>query len=367
MNKKLSQEQINKICARYQAGEPSPSIAREYGLNPSTVRDHLKRRGIEITRNQPLTEAQVAQLTAMYQEGKATPLIAETLNTNPSTVSKYVKRAGLTIRSHKEIAATKRLYDESAVIAMYNSGCNATEIATTFKIKPHNVYDTLERHGIQRRNAHNAHSIYTLDENVFDIVNEESAYWIGFLMADGCLYQSKKATWHLSVFLAERDRGHLEKLQAFLGSSHPLVTRHMKNSTACGFRVSSRKIAEALMRFGVTPRKSKTAQVANLENDRHFWRGVVDGDGCLYTDKRYGTVSLSVIGSSMLMEQFAKFIRAHTDYKANVANTRKGVFQVTAGMGAIEILYSNCTTALDRKREIAEAAIIRIEANRARS
>jgi hypothetical protein len=33
--------------------------------------------------------------------------------------------------------------------------------------------------------------IYTLNEKAFDQLTDEAAYWVGFLLADGCIYRDR--------------------------------------------------------------------------------------------------------------------------------------------------------------------------------
>lgn len=55
--------------------------------------------------------------------------------------------------------------------------------------------------------------MHTMDESVFDAINEQSAYWIGDLMADGNIYTGKTGNPRIALTLAEGDREHLVKLR----------------------------------------------------------------------------------------------------------------------------------------------------------
>ena len=125
--------------------------------------------------------------------------------------------------------------------------------------------------------------VHTIDETVFDAITEQSAYWVGNLMADGNIYTGKTGNPRIALTLAERDREHLVKFRKFLNCSNRIL---LKISRLKGkiwnqytLRFSSKRIAEKLIEFGVTARKSLTAKVIGLEDNKHFWRGVIDGDG----------------------------------------------------------------------------------------
>ncbi len=198
--------------------------------------------------------------------------------------------------------------------------------------------------------------IYILDESVFNQITEQSAYWIGFLMADGCVYIIPEKSIHrVVVNLQSQDLTHLEKFQKFLKTDRPIYK--YKKGSLVQITIASKKICESVMKYGVVPRKCKTTRVIELENNRHFWRGVVDGDGSIYKNQRSSHISLN--GSKPLMKQFSKFVKHNfPDYTASV-RYNNGCFTVCVGIKMIGLLYSDCTIALDRKLERAEDYISR--------
>jgi hypothetical protein len=102
---------------------------------------------------------------------------------------------------------------------------------------------------------------------------------LGFLLADGCVTNNHV----LSLCLKAADQYHIEQFRDFLGSDHPIHLFQRRNSSESSFFVASVHLCTALAYYGVTPRKSRTASAsAELRENAHFWRGLIDGDGTLY-------------------------------------------------------------------------------------
>lgn len=154
--------------------------------------------------------------------------------------------------------------------------------------------------------------IYKLNEVAFGDVTEESAYWTGFLMADGTMRKGRGRMAELILCVGSIDIDHLNKLRAFLKTDYP-VTRNEKTGIVT-ISINSDRIAQDLARFGVLPLKRDRGPVIGLENNRHFWRGVVDGDGWVGTvtmKGKYKYFALHAAGPIQLMDQFSAFVREH--------------------------------------------------------
>lgn len=209
--------------------------------------------------------------------------------------------------------------------------------------------DVTPRHSRSRR-------ILPLNESAFDTITEESAYWAGFLMADGCISDTDRSTPKVSVRLAVKDRVHLEAFRDFLGSKHAIVPVKRKHP-AVDFRFRSARIVDALASLGILPRKTHAARfLGGLEYNRHAWRGVIDGDGSLGLHgmgrKRLVRPMLSLAGSEPLMRQFIDFARTVADCALTLQPHGK-IWKVQLSCNtaylAAKSLYEDCTVALSRK------------------
>ena len=199
--------------------------------------------------------------------------------------------------------------------------------------------------------------LHTINEAVFDSITEPSAYWVGSLMTDGNIYTGKTGNPRISLTLAERDLGHLVKLRKFLNCSNQIS---LKISRVKGrmhiqytLRFISKRISDRLIGFGVTPRKSLTAKVIGLQDNRHFWRAVLDGGGYIKNKDGKDGDKVIVTGSHDLMRQFKDFILRNIEgsvvrVKRDKKYYRLYVYSYTARM-LLELLYTDCHIALDRK------------------
>lgn len=207
----------------------------------------------------------------------------------------------------------------------------------------------------------------SLDENAFSVITPESAYWIGFLMADGCVKGNA-----VMLGLQHGDIGHVRKFKEFLKSGHKVEefkrettfkdrTRYKTISSVCRLQFRSQKIVDDLAKYGITPNKSLTAKVIGLENNTHFWRGVIDGDGSIGETINQGTLGnvpwpvVTLCGSADMIQQFIDFVnilhpnkrRIHKESGRNLYNAR---YVCKTAIKIIEALYKDAPISLDRKQ-----------------
>lgn len=213
-------------------------------------------------------------------------------------------------------------------------------------------------------------SKYSLNEDAFDELTPDAAYWIGFLLADGCVIESKGNSQNvLGLALKTSDRPHIDKLQKFLGSTFPVYYREpvetmgYLNTGSYSVAIRSTRICDSLMGYGIVPRKTNSACVdSRFAGNRDFWRGMVDGDGCIHFNKK-GYVQLSLVGSQDVCDKFSDYICGVAGRVPVVRMSSEFLFATsisgTRAAKVIDNLYSGATTVLDRKAYLASEAILK--------
>jgi hypothetical protein len=240
----------------------------------------------------------------------------------------------------------------------YRQGKTSLELAQEFGISVQAVCGLLARRGIPRRTPAQSARRYTLNEHVFEVVTEESAYWIGFLMADGTVVHTPTRA-EVILSLAERDKPHLERFGEFLQSNAPLLINTVANAnpfqgTTC-YKVTacSQLLVSSLRQYGVRPQKTGSEQVSILETNRHFWRGIVDGDGYLGISGNYSRLEL--VGGEALLQQFVAFLKVHLHFCINSVKLHKSIYRIgfcgKTAQDVVRLLYGDCSVALERKME----------------
>lgn len=246
------------------------------------------------------------------------------------------------------------------IVFDYLGGMTLGKIATRYGVTLSAIQGILKRRGINRRPAaHLTSRHYVLNENFFaqPLASEAQAYLLGFFSADAGIYNGK-----VYVNLAERDKDHLVKILSLLNSNLPL---HRKRIGYYGIQITSKKMVADLAALGIGPRKSFTCPAwdgpAHLLP--HYWRGVLDGDGCwCFSNHRW---ALSLLGSPPMIEAFATYITRISDRRPSIR-----VHSQTPGIRITEVhglnrlqaiarhLYEGASVWLDRKKDLVDRLLV---------
>lgn len=196
------------------------------------------------------------------------------------------------------------------------------------------------------------------NRNIFNkIDNEEKAYWLGFIVADGYLNINKHM---LRIKLGNRDRSHLIKFIKFVGGNEEMLKSEIHSETGNeNFYVSlySKGVMNDLLSLGVEQAKSGKEKVCNIDKKyyRDFIRGLWDGDGFI----RENLSGIGLVGSEEVLAFVQNYfnnslgvkplkIYPHCNtFKIEYRSTRKAIPLI------LNHLYGDKDVALDRKKELA--------------
>lgn len=200
------------------------------------------------------------------------------------------------------------------------------------------------------------HKDFRFNHNFFEnIDNEEKAYWLGFLMADGCVYK-KQDHYILTLSLQVGDKSHIEKFHNAIESNRNIWHCYSKGHGSFNSQHWSDKMCGDLIKLGCTPRKSLTLEFPNIKKEllHHFIRGYFDGDGCV-SFKSSNNIQIAFACGSLTFLENIKFYmelspkiyhRPNSNCYTIVACGNKKVFNF------YKKLYSNANIYLDRKKSI---------------
>lgn len=254
-------------------------------------------------------------------------------------------------------------FQSELIIRKYKQGLPSTVIANDFGISSDSVIRLLKLRGIEIRESND--KIYTNPEfnhNAFtDMQDEESAYFYGLLLADGCITRGKGNGIALRLGLKREDEYMIQKFASYLKSNCKIFRenyvdkRTNKIYEASSIKVAEKNLINRLISLGFDFRKSTKEKLPPKEicNSRHFWRGMIDGDGSVSSvDRR----TINLCGSLEVIEGFADFVKNVVGVnKESRIHNKSGLCNITyCGEYAIAIadfLYSDSKIHLKRKYE----------------
>ena len=197
------------------------------------------------------------------------------------------------------------------------------------------------------------------NRHIFDnIDNEEKAYWLGFIVADGYLNLDKHM---LRIKLGNKDKQHLIKFIKFIGGEKDMLKSEIHSITGNeNYYVSlySKEIMEALQNLGIEQAKSGKEKVCNINSQyyKDLIRGLWDGDGFI----RENLSGIGLVGSYEILNFVQQFFKEqlniqplkiyehYNTYKIEYRSKKKAIPLIT------HFLYDNSQIYLDRKKELVD-------------
>lgn len=215
--------------------------------------------------------------------------------------------------------------------------------------------------------------LYTCNYRYFqNIDSEEKAYWLGFIMADGHIFETYKGNRPnpargLKITLSVVDKDHLYKFRDCMDSNHPIRTYSRKGSNDyCRIVINDSNLYYDLVNLGAIPNKTFKVKFPNIEEKyyKHYIRGLWDGDGGFSVKTRKSTLkvvydkwyltstleSLKVI-EGYICQQLNLPFKSH--YQKRWKDRDDNIYRLqysSSNCGRVlKLLYSDCSIYLERK------------------
>lgn len=254
-------------------------------------------------------------------------------------------------------------FSDDDIIKMYNyikdNNTSITNYCKENHVDKSNLCERFKKLNLPTLNANNAKSF---NEKAFDVINDESAYWLGILLADGSVHiknDSKKSHY---LELCMKDKEHIEKFRNFLSSSHKISKRTVKSNGSIVYRIiiGSKYMCTRLIELGIKP--NKTYEKINFNNfvDKQFLpsfiRGFFDGDGSIDLNP---SNHIRYIGFTSMYEESLKSLQTVIKENCNVyfdyLDVRESkapmlrLYKQTETIKFLDWIYASPQCVLDRK------------------
>jgi hypothetical protein len=217
--------------------------------------------------------------------------------------------------------------------------------------------------GLKKMNRGN----FELDVDYFKNWNDDMAYYLGLIAADGNVIIDPKV---FTLVLHRQDNYMLENIAKALKCERPI---HKRKASKCNqFVVRSGVLVDDLINLGIVPTKSLKLDWLNVPEQylKHFVRGYIDGDGSVSYHKRKRktkeelVLEVSILGTENFLNGMCLAINNQIGLNILKTHKPKGFingkefrniscikYSCGSAIKLLEWLYSDSDLYLQRKKE----------------
>jgi DNA-binding transcriptional regulator WhiA len=192
---------------------------------------------------------------------------------------------------------------------------------------------------------------YNFNEYFFHELNEKSAYWLGFLYADGYVRMKDGKSGELKLKLKNTDKNHIEKFLKDVECKKPIKCGVDGKSEYCVVTLYSNLLVNKLFELGCVNNKTQKILLPKLDEPymSHFIRGYFDGDGSIHKVKdRPNSFSVSICSNNNFNDDIVNFLGYGKPYRYENYSVVK-ISKIMDITKFRDYIYSNAVTFLERK------------------
>ena len=203
-----------------------------------------------------------------------------------------------------------------------------------------------------------------INENYFEKIDTpEKAYWLGFIMADGCIYHYKDSDKvQFEIKIKSTDGKHLERFAKSIDFDISKIKygEAKRKNTVCKYakiRTYNKTFCENLIKHGIFDQKSGKEIFPKMPEEfkRDFIRGFIDGDGSIMIDNNSGVYIYST--SEKIIDEILFFLQSKNFvmYKRTAVYNTYTMYSLRSSKknnnlkNLLEYLYYDNCIALTRK------------------
>ena len=315
-----------------------------------------------------LSDAQVEQITELYKSGLSYAKIQEKTGIDANKVKRTLKEYNVQLRPYKtgeEIRRSFTLEEEKQIVKMYKNGMGITTITKLFNCSPIPTRNLLKKNGIELRNAEEAHEYQKMgiNKNYFDeIDNQDKAYILGFLFADGTNYirGKNKNEYRVEISLNIYDAYILDKMREKMEIKKNLriYKRSVGGREYARLTIKNKHMSLRLEELGVVQNKTFITKFPEYLRDDlipHFIRGLMDGDGCIAKSLK----TIHFAGSHEMMCGLVKQFEKYLGFTAHIVKIKRSPGISSVAIARLEYknkllhwIYDDADLKLERKYKL---------------
>lgn len=312
-----------------------------------------------------ITQEQKNQLAHLYNQGMSVAAASIQVGISKTYARRILKNRGFNIRKNyicDNISPKQR----SDITKQYLCGLSMEKISVLYNVSHTTIKKILLENNVQINKSNRK---YMLNESFLDApLSDDAYYFLGLMMSDGHVsINQKKSRYVFGLSASVQDKDHVVSILNTIESTHPIYLEQSgvrkfpngllyKVKPKASFLISSKKITLNLCEHGIIPQKSLVAKASDqIAHNKHFWRGVLDGDGWIGYSRERPIIQLGC-GSYDLAKQFHDFALERRVYYNGSVITKNQFYRVSIGatedvVQLLKFLYDNDNVALPRKKQ----------------
>lgn len=237
--------------------------------------------------------------------------IAEQFKVSVGTVHRIIRINNIPKRGNARQKAFSK-EQEQEILKKYNEGASMLSLQKEYQTSWETLKNLFEEKGIKKNSLSKIQNPNLLEDYFENIDSVDKAYWIGWLLSDGCIQnrQDKKG-YEISLTLLAQDEHILHQLEEDLQVQG-------KVATFCNdykrFSLGCKKMVEDLEKYSLINNKTFTCYISNLIPKKyysHLLRGIFDGDGGITIYKRSNgqiNYELSFCGNEQIITKIKEIL-----------------------------------------------------------